>query len=700
MNILYYGLVVSLLYPCSPNAGALDTISPFIRHFEELSYDREEVHRQHERSRRETHPQSHVLKLDFKAFYRTFHLRLKRDTTGFSDTFKVHIKNTSRAGDLSHIYSGHLEGEEGSLCHGAVIGGQFEGFIQTENGTYYIEPLERYSSRPSSNHSVIYHEDDIDLSPVGRNHKSFCGTEQLEHFAQSLSQEDAPQGEPASRLKRMVDYSKTSCYLHLHADHLCFKKLGSVEALVAQVAAYMRVVNDIYDKVDFDGIQLINFKVKSLSVITEEDPTDPLSQPFADAEYLLSLFSEKDWGDYCLSYLLTYRDFSAVLGLAWEGREGNHGGICSKVVNINGMKLTKNTGLVTLQQHGYYLTPRHVQLTLAHELGHSLGAPHDSDLSCGDMGSTKGKGMYLMFHYATSGFQENNDKFSPCSIKHISQLLKVKKDNCFVVSDQPICGNLIVEEGEECDVGHNASDPCCYSAREPADIQCRLKLGKKCSPSQGLCCSSSCDFKPRGVTCEEESECHLASQCSGTAASCPIPDPKPNMTTCSLGTQVCLAGECAESLCVKYGLEQCDCPWESMTEKCYMCCQQPGEANTCASTTSSVLSKFFQGKRFPLVAGAPCLDKQGYCDKFHVCRLLDADGPIARLKNAFLHSDKFEDLSDWMKARWWAILLAIFAVSAGMAGTILLCGQPLERKETEETSGDMFYPEDPVATAE
>lgn len=35
-----------------------------------------------------------------------------------------------------------------------------------------------------------------------------------------------------------------------------------------QVASYMRAVNDVYDKVDFDGIKLINFKVKSLRVRT------------------------------------------------------------------------------------------------------------------------------------------------------------------------------------------------------------------------------------------------------------------------------------------------------------------------------------------------------------------------------------------------------------------------------------------------
>lgn len=73
------------------------------------------------------------------------------------------------------------------------------------------------------------------------------------------------------------------------------------------------------------------------------------------------------------------------------------------------------------------------------------------------------------------------------------------------------------------------------------------------------------------------------------------------------------------------------------------------QPETCASTTSSVLSRHFQRKALPLVGGAPCSENRGYCDKFHVCRLLDADGPIARLKNSFLNLDDFDDLGEWMK---------------------------------------------------
>ncbi|XP_037530181.1 disintegrin and metalloproteinase domain-containing protein 10 [Nematolebias whitei] len=594
--------------------GSTSSISPFIKHHEVLSYDRQELHRKHMRARRSAQPQDYTLDLDFTAFHRSFRLLLRPDSEAFTKEFTLVGENGPMSVDLSHLYSGTLHGEHGSSCHGSVLQGQFEGTIHTENGTYHIEPVQRYTSSPTNHHSVIYHEDDV----------------------------------------------------------------------VSQVASYLRAVNDIYNKVDFNGIKLINFKVKSLRVMTKEDKTDPLSPLFIGPEKLLSLFSENNWGNFCLSYVLTNRDYSGVLGLAWEGKAGNWGGICSQYTTLrNGRMSTLNTGLITIQNYGQFLPPRQVQLTMAHELGHSLGSPHDEGSNCGDLGSSSGKGQYLMFPHATNEVRENNDKFSPCSIKHISKILNLKKDNCFLVSDQPICGNQIVEEGEECDVGHNDTDVCCFSAKEPVGVQCRLKPGKVCSPSQGLCCGHNCVFKPAGQMCHEVTDCLEESVCSGLSALCPTPHAKENLTVCSQGTRVCLNGVCAQSVCVKHRLKQCDCPGDDMKEKCHMCCQQPDKPETCASTTSSVLSRHFQRKLLPLVGGAPCSGNRGYCDKFHVCRLLDADGPIARLKNSFLHLDDFDDMAEWMKAHWWVILLVILTLSGVMGCTVVLCGQTLNTRNLD-----------------
>uniref|UniRef100_A0A672QI11 Disintegrin and metalloproteinase domain-containing protein 10-like n=1 Tax=Sinocyclocheilus grahami TaxID=75366 RepID=A0A672QI11_SINGR len=434
-------------------------ISKYIKCHEGLSYDRELIKQQHQRIRRETHPNKQELLLDFNAFQREFHLRLKPDVNSFTEDFKIQSEDETQMVDLSHIYSGALKDEKESSCQGSVLEGQFEGSITTANGTFYVEPTDRYTTSNTDHHSIIYHEDDVVKSSPS------CDPHQI----------------PVSRSKRKVDQSKTSCLLHLHADHRFYKRFGSVEAVVAQVASYMKAVNDIYDKADFEGIELVNFKVKFLTVITEEDPSSPLGKTHIGPEKLLSLFSEMNWSNYCLSYLLTNRDFSGVLGLAWEGKTDNWGGICSEMILKGGRNSSHNTGLITLQNYGYYLSPKHVHLTFAHELGHSLGAPHDEGSDCGGLEITDGKGRFLMFPQASYKIEENSDKFSPCSLRQMSKLTD-RRCTCFVlsVSEQPICGNRIVEEGEECDVGHNESDPCCYSSKEPAGIECRLKPDKQC----------------------------------------------------------------------------------------------------------------------------------------------------------------------------------------------------------------------------
>ena len=68
--------------------------------------------------------------------------------------------------DLRHVVSPGLLGEHGSACHGSVLQGQFEGTIHTENGTYHIEPMERYTSTHTDHHSIIYHEDDMGEQPL------------------------------------------------------------------------------------------------------------------------------------------------------------------------------------------------------------------------------------------------------------------------------------------------------------------------------------------------------------------------------------------------------------------------------------------------------------------------------------------------------------------------------------------------------
>ena len=107
-----------------------------------------------------------------------------------------------------------------------------------------------------------------------------------------------------------------------------------------------------------------------------------------------------------------------------------------------------------------------------------------------------------------------------------------------------ICGNQVVEEGEQCDCGFKddcADDKCCNDAESKDG--CKLKAGVQCSPSQGLCCEKdTCQFSNDSKICDD-GECINNTYCNSTSAVCPTPIPMPdNKTDCNEGKSVCLAG--------------------------------------------------------------------------------------------------------------------------------------------------------------
>lgn len=203
------------------------------------------------------------------------------------------------------------------------------------------------------------------------------------------------------------------------------------------------------------------------------------------------------------------------------------------------------------------------QITFAHEVGHNFGSEHDPDDSLCSPGPQKG-GNYIMYRRATTGTDRNNRNFSECSRDQMGPILHAlvaSSKFCFKQYNGSLCGNGIVEEGEECDCGYgtDCKETCCNDASQEIN-KCKLKPGKQCSPSQGPCCDSQCNFAPASTVCMHSTECLENVMCSGRNATCPHNDPtyfKPDKTECNSGTQVCKAGVCAGSICEKYEMQQC-----------------------------------------------------------------------------------------------------------------------------------------------
>ncbi|XP_016005212.2 disintegrin and metalloproteinase domain-containing protein 1a-like [Rousettus aegyptiacus] len=171
---------------------------------------------------------------------------------------------------------------------------------------------------------------------------------------------------------------------------------------------------------------------------------------------------------------------------------------------------------------------------MVHELGHNLGIQHDhSACICADR-------HFCLMHENIS----KESGFSNCSSDYYYQFLQEDRGACLFNNPQhqgrlrrnAVCGNGVVEDGEQCDCGTECQNsPCC-------DSTCMLAANAKCS--SGPCCRATCEFELQGVLCRPAlGECDLPEYCDGSSAKCPIDRYKQDGTSCDRN-YYCFHGMC------------------------------------------------------------------------------------------------------------------------------------------------------------
>ena len=256
------------------------------------------------------------------------------------------------------------------------------------------------------------------------------------------------------------------------------------------------------------------------------------------------------------------------------------------------------------------------ELVTTHELGHNWGSEHDPATSSCTPASQDG-GNFIMFAYSNQGFEANNfvsvfffylQKFSPCSIISMTEVLKGKAPVCFKEKSQSFCGNSRIEVGEECDGGiitRQGSDPCCSS-------NCRLRSNAICSDLNHDCCLN-CTFAPSTHICHTSRtfyECYSQqAYCNGTSKFCPEQVPSPKGTPCSKFD----AGKCngvghCLSICKQRNPASDSCLCKTPEYQCVQCCTDPLSISTCLP-----FHKLFTGTiQLNLTDGRNC--NEGRCE--------------------------------------------------------------------------------------
>nr|Q8JIR2.1 RecName: Full=Zinc metalloproteinase/disintegrin-like HR1a; AltName: Full=Snake venom metalloproteinase; Short=SVMP; Contains: RecName: Full=Disintegrin-like 1a; Flags: Precursor [Protobothrops flavoviridis]BAB92013.1 hemorrhagic metalloproteinase HR1a [Protobothrops flavoviridis] len=402
-------------------------------------------------------------------------------------------------------YHGRIQNDADSTASISACNG-LKGHFKLQGEMYLIEPL-RFSD--SEAHAVFKYEnvEKEDEAP------KMCG----------VTQTNWESDEPIKKASKLVVTAEQQRYLNnfrfielvIVADYRMFTKFNSnLNEVKTWVYEIVNTLNEIYRYL------YVRVALVALEVWSNGD----LSSVTLSAYDTLDSFGEWRKRDLLKrkshdnAQLLTAIDFNGtIIGLA-------------HVASMCDPKCS--TGIV----QDYSSRNLVVAVIMAHEMGHNLGIRHDRE-NC-----TCHANSCIMSAVISD---QPSKYFSNCSHVQYWNYINDDEPQCILneplrtdIVSPPVCGNELLEVGEECDCGSPATCryPCCDAAT------CKLHSWVECE--SGECCEQ-CRFRTAGTECRaRRSECDIAESCTGHSADCPTDRFHRNGQPCLHNFGYCYNGNC------------------------------------------------------------------------------------------------------------------------------------------------------------
>ncbi|KAL1738392.1 Metallo-peptidase family M12B Reprolysin-like-domain-containing protein, partial [Schizophyllum fasciatum] len=326
-------------------------------------------------------------------------------------------------------------------------------------------------------------------------------------------------------------------YMGVAADCKYVKKYGNKENATQQILSDWNMASALYKSTLNVSLGIIELQVQDPDcpeTATEEMPwnTECEADTGVTLNDRLSLFSQwrGDKGDdgVGLWHLMSGCPSGSEVGIAWLATLCQQSAAGQHPQTVSGTAVS-TSGLTEWQ-------------VVSHEIGHNFGAIHDCTDGCTvpttsccplSANTCDADAQFIMSPVA----QSSEKNFSPCSVGNICAVMQgvsgsQTNTSCLIdaaAATHPLvslqmCGNGIVEDGEDCDPGSGIDSACCDAST------CKFTAGSVCGPTNDACCTDTCQFRAKGQVCraKRDATCDMEEVCTGDSGKCPDDVVAPN----------------------------------------------------------------------------------------------------------------------------------------------------------------------------